>query len=1478
MTGLPSVQDIERARMGRELELYAPPGLKNLDYSRGSYNAALTRMLARLQQSVAEDGGTPLADLNVLVEDDWSVALLHAGAAVTDVLSFYQERIINEGYLRTAIEDRSLFELGRTVGYELKPALGATTFLAFTVLTLKDEPPRRAIIRRSTAVQSVPRGTGQLPQIFETSRELVARSEWNALKPGPSGAPVLTVGPEASEIRLTGINIGVQPGAQILLLGSQKAPGDARFPWLVATVAAVQPNTEKGFTRVTWDVNEAQRGVYLAADRGADPPAGQSEDALSPADRRPLENPTCYLLQAPAALFGYTHGGIYTLVDVDGAPRFLPAAIGLPKIPVRSVVRNRRGVLFAATAKDVYRSTDGAESWRPAPVSAALKDITALAVLDDDRVLLAGAADGGLYLTKDEGDNWTAQAGDPITAPIKGVKWAVPPPSAPLPKTVVRSLLARAPGGREVIAGTDAGVLVSADRGRNWEPRNADLPQTDSKTGLSATPVWSVAASDSGDLYAATDAGVFRIRERVSLAPALIAGALVLLLAAVLALLTVDVIAFFPRLDSIPPVARLLGTLHIPLDSPSPLQVLIIAILVVAAVLLLVAALLFLARYAINRFLPAVVVVRQPVHALATGPDGRLYAALMPVAPQVVEPAAAAGQQSEVKLPSLTDKPPSVDTAGLLQKLAGWFAHLTGRGGAQPLSAKGAPAGIWAEKHAGTTVTWGGNPWAAFWRYLDLNPIPAWEGLPVDDGLIKDASLSTLGWDQEGGLLAGTLDGRLYQLPNGASEWTPLTGADGTAGIIPTTRTVAVDPALSGSGAGQPAGVDTLTPGAVSAAPGAGNEPSTVNPAGSGEGTARTGPLPLKAVAALGSRSPIPGALVAAGEPADAKQESGWSPAHLAHGWLDMDKIYPGVSKDNWLVLRQRQAPAGAHYAELYKVEQAQLADSLDAIRPDRLTRLTVSPAAGLSSFDRQTTSVLAQGVELKFFDDHAVQGDSLILDRFVPDLEPGKVLIVSGKRMRARRPLGKPSVVLTAADGTNLEVVAGESLQVVSKQAGLPGDQVRWRLAHRTGFAGTVDVEKNGFILQGALAEDETVAEDVRVKRAGYWEDGPGHLDPDHTRLDFDRDLANLYDRTTVVVYANVVDATQGDTVEGEILGSSDSMSTNQAFRLHEGPLTYLPTSAEGGMINTLEVRVNNLKWEEVPALYGLAPGRRAYMVRRDFVGNTNVIFGDSRSGAGVARGTSRIEARYRRGSGSTGNVDAASLTVLQTAVTDIKEVVNPMAAQGGTDAEVAAQARVNAPRKVRALDRVISLTDIEDYALTLAGIAKAKVQVVREDGVVRYRLTVAGQGGGLLGQAECDRIAGAIDGARSAPDLVPLEVVDYFPVSFRIHAMLRIVDPGLASDARQHLLDNGKAALRDALAFDRRDLDQPVTVSEIIATLQAIPGIIAAEQVGLTSPAGDTSVISQILPATAPRPGSRSQLLQPDETPKGISLEIIP
>jgi Baseplate J-like protein len=264
------------------------PALPALEYRIGVYDQFLRRMLDALGRTPALTGFTSRTT------DDPTVALLDATACVADILTFYQERLANEGYLRTATERRSVLELARAIGYELKPGVAASVYLTFTIESAPGAPGVATILL-GTQVQSVP-PQGQLPQVFETSADFVAYAEWNELRPRltrpadlailgegtsppgsgrllllgppgtfPAGTPGLRTGldpatlhrldPAISAAQVDGLEVshlyftedaGVSKGELILLAGTQEQETET----IVFRIAAVTPEPEKKRVRV----------------------------------------------------------------------------------------------------------------------------------------------------------------------------------------------------------------------------------------------------------------------------------------------------------------------------------------------------------------------------------------------------------------------------------------------------------------------------------------------------------------------------------------------------------------------------------------------------------------------------------------------------------------------------------------------------------------------------------------------------------------------------------------------------------------------------------------------------------------------------------------------------------------------------------------------------------------------------------------------------------------------------------------------------------------------------------------------------------------------------------------------------------------------------------------------------------------------------------------------------------------------------
>ncbi len=219
------------------------PGLSALAYRVGTHGTFKESMLAALS------GHEALAGLTTRSDDDPAVALIDAWSATLDVLGFYQERIANEGYLRTAAERRSVLELARGIGYELRPGVAASTFLAFTLENVPGAP-EQVTIAVGTKGQSIP-GQDELPQTFETVEEITAKGIWNSLTPRLS-APQ-SIGWGTRKIYLSGTATRLQAGDLVLVVGEERTGDITNENWDVRKAKSVEVDREKNRTVVTFD-------------------------------------------------------------------------------------------------------------------------------------------------------------------------------------------------------------------------------------------------------------------------------------------------------------------------------------------------------------------------------------------------------------------------------------------------------------------------------------------------------------------------------------------------------------------------------------------------------------------------------------------------------------------------------------------------------------------------------------------------------------------------------------------------------------------------------------------------------------------------------------------------------------------------------------------------------------------------------------------------------------------------------------------------------------------------------------------------------------------------------------------------------------------------------------------------------------------------------------------------------------------------
>ncbi|GLH74144.1 hypothetical protein GETHLI_26460 [Geothrix limicola] len=491
--------------------------------------------------------------------------------------------------------------------------------------------------------------------------------------------------------------------------------------------------------------------------------------------------------------------------------------------------------------------------------------------------------------------------------------------------------------------------------------------------------------------------------------------------------------------------------------------------------------------------------------------------------------------------------------------------------------------------------------------------------------------------------------------------------------------------------------------------------------------------------------------------------QSDWSPSGEGADLLFLDTFYGSISNGSPVAI---QAPDGTYtYSDVgTHTEVARSAYGLNG----KSSRLDLTPSSwpgytGTTIDNLRKTLVYAGAERLGLAQEPIpddVKGSQITLDDLYSDFKAGRWIIVTGERTDVRI---NASQTLPGLVGTELAMIAG-------------------------------------------------VLQDVDLTLAG---------DTVHTTLTLAKPLAYTYKRSTVGLYGNVVKATHGET-RNEVLGGGNA-GPLQTFVLKQPPLTYVSAPSVDGIASTLQVRVNEVLWHEARGLAGLGPRDRAYLTRTDNEGKTSVVFGTGDQGLRPPTGLENIAAVYRNGIGKSGNVKAGQISLLASKPLGVKAVVNPLRASGGADKDTRDQARWRAPLATLSLDRLVSVQDYADFAMTFGGIGKASATRLTDGVRQLVEITIAGVDDIPIDQSS-DLYANIQKAFRTYGD-------PYQPIRVDVRELRLLVINAGVKVLPDYLWVNVKpkiqAALLDAFGFERRDLAQPVYLSEVIQTIQGVVGV---------------------------------------------------
>jgi hypothetical protein len=199
--------------------------------------------------------------------------------------------------------------------------------------------------------------------------------------------------------------------------------------------------------------------------------------------------------------------------------------------------------------------------------------------------------------------------------------------------------------------------------------------------------------------------------------------------------------------------------------------------------------------------------------------------------------------------------------------------------------------------------------------------------------------------------------------------------------------------------------------------------------------------------------------------------------------------------------------------------------------------------------------------------------------------------------------------------------------------------------------------------------------------------------------------------------LFPNTAWATQGETIDGEILGSGTGLA-RQRFATVKTPvqdeevwIDELGSLSEGERAALARPDVEHrevtddtgavlaflVRWLPVEDLAEAGPEDRVYAIDRTF---GQIEFGDSLHGRVPPPGRDNVRATYRAGGGTRGNLAAGTITSLRTTVPLVDSTFNPEPATGGADTEPLERAVERGPQRIRHGGRAVTRADYEALA----------------------------------------------------------------------------------------------------------------------------------------------------------------------------------
>jgi hypothetical protein len=216
--------------------------------------------------------------------------------------------------------------------------------------------------------------------------------------------------------------------------------------------------------------------------------------------------------------------------------------------------------------------------------------------------------------------------------------------------------------------------------------------------------------------------------------------------------------------------------------------------------------------------------------------------------------------------------------------------------------------------------------------------------------------------------------------------------------------------------------------------------------------------------------------------------------------------------------------------------------------------------------------------------------------------------------------------------------------------------------------------------------------------------------------------------------VFINTTTAIQAVTVRSEILGSASALPSQKLATARSPVLPgqqvmilepEQPPDKERDQIqleegpDVIQLRPNPItgqpeilvRWHEIDSFLRSDQHSRHYTIDH---ATGQIMFGDGAHGLIPPAGTNNITAIYRAGGGAAGNVGRGTVVQVTSPLPGVAGVVNPVPADGGSDAEIVSMALDRGPQTLKHRYHAVAAADIEWLARQADGTRVARARCI--------------------------------------------------------------------------------------------------------------------------------------------------------------------